>query len=65
MQLYWICYIKSNAIALRLLYQESAPHRCVCGEYLLPLVLTPSMVIIHQVLLLLFKGTSYLALLKS
>ena len=32
------------------MYQESAPHRCVCGEYLLPLVLTPSMVIIHQVL---------------
>ena len=27
----------------------SAPHHCVCGQYLLPLLLTPSMVIIHQV----------------
>jgi len=31
-----------------LVAQESEPHRCICGEYLLPLVLTPSMVIIHQ-----------------
>ena len=47
--------LKSNAFALHLLYQESAPHRCVCGEYLLPLVLTPSMVIIHQVLFLFWR----------
>ena len=39
----------SNPTLVTFIDQESAPHRCVCGEYLLPLILTPSMVIIHQV----------------